>query len=78
MEIPPNRIDAYIINYNNGEGSVETFDEDKHRMIYEFETFIEIIDSKNFARADEMLKVSEIVAQILQGGREQVGIKIRE
>ncbi len=33
MEIPPNRIDAYILNYNNGEGSVEAFDEDKHRMI---------------------------------------------
>lgn len=77
MEIPPNRIDAYVLNYNNGEGNVETFDEDKHRMLYEFENFIEIIDSKNFARAEEMLKISEIVAQILQGGREQAGIKIR-
>lgn len=76
IEIPPNRIDAYILNYNNGEGSVETFDEDKHRMIYEFENFINIIDNKNFARADEMLKVSEIVAQILEGGLKQVGIKI--
>ena len=75
MEIPPNRIDAYIINYNNGEGSVEAFDEDKHRMIYEFENFIDIIDNKNFELAEEMLKVSGIVAQILQGGREQVGIK---
>ncbi len=76
MEIPPNRIDAYIINYNNGEGSVEAFDEDKHRMIYEFENFIEIIDNKNFELAEEMLKISGTVAQILQGGREQVGIKI--
>ena len=76
IEIPPNRIDAYIVNYNNGEGSVEAFDEDKHRMIYEFENFIDIIDNKNFERADEMLKVSEIVAQILEGGLKQVGIKI--
>ena len=76
MEIPPNRIDAYIINYNNGEGSVETFEEDKHRMIYEFENFIDIIDNKNFARADEMSKVTEIVAQILEGGLKQAGIKI--
>jgi len=76
MEIPPNRIDAYILNYNNGEGSVEAFDEDKHRMIYEFENFIEIIDNKNFELAEEMLKISGTVAQILQGGREQVGIKI--
>lgn len=77
MEIPPNRIDAYILNYNNGEGSVEAFDEDKHRMIYEFENFIEIIDNKNFARAEEMLKISGIVAQILQGGLSQAGIKIK-
>ena len=77
MEIPPNRIDAYIINYNNGEGSVEAFDEDKHRMLYEFENFIEIIDSKDFARAEEMLKISGIVAQILQGGLSQAGIKIK-
>ena len=76
MEIPVNMIDAYVINYNNGDGSVETFDEDKHRMIYEFENFIEIIDSKDFERAEEMLKVSEIVTQILQTGREQVGIEI--
>ena len=75
MEIPPNRIDAYILNYNNGEGSVEAFDEDKHRMIYEFENFIEIIDNKNFELAKKMLKVSGIVAQILQGGLSQAGIK---
>lgn len=77
MEIPPNRIDAYILNYNNGEGSVEAFDEDKHRMIYEFENFIEIIDNKNFALAEEMLKISGTVAQILQGGLSQAGIKIK-
>lgn len=76
IEIPPNRIDAYIINYNNGDGSVESFDEDKHRMLYEFETFIEIIDNKNFERAAEMLKISEIVTQILEGGLKQAGIKI--
>ena len=77
MEIPPNIIDAYIINYNNGEGSVEAFDEDKHRMIYEFENFIEIIDNKNFELAEEMLKISGTVAQILQGGLSQAGIKIK-
>ena len=78
MEIPINRIDAYIINYNNGEGSVESFDEDKHRMLYEFETFIEIIDNKDFERAKNLLNVTEIVAQILQEARAQVGIKFSE
>ena len=74
MEIPVNMIDAYVINYNNGDGSVETFDEDKHRMIYEFENFIEIIDSKNFERAEKMLSISEISTKILQDARAQVGI----
>ena len=74
MEIPVNTIDAYVINYNNGDGSVETFDEDKHRMIYEFENFIEIIDSKNFERAEKMLSISEISTKILQDARAQVGI----
>ena len=78
MEIPINRIDAYIINYNNGEGSVESFDEDKHRMLYEFETFIEIIDNKDFEHAEKFLQVTEIVAQILQEARAQVGIKFSE
>ncbi len=78
IEIPANRIDAYIINYNDGEGSVESFDENKHRMLYEFETFIEIIDSNDFERANKYLEVSEIVAQILQEGRAQVGIKIKD
>ncbi len=76
MEIPANMIDAYIVNYNNGDGNVQAFDEDKHRMLYEFETFIEMIDSQDFERAEEMLNISGIVAQILQGGREQVGIEI--
>ena len=74
MEIPVNTIDAYVINYNNGDGSVETFDEDRHRMIYEFENFIEIIDSKNFERAEKMLSISEISTKILQDARAQVGI----
>ena len=78
IEMPANRIDAYIVNYNDGNGIVESFDEEKHRMLYEFETFIEIIDSKDFERANKYLEVSEIVAQILQGGREQVGIKIKD
>lgn len=78
IPVPTNRIDSYILNFNAGNGGAKYFDENKHRMIYEFENFIEIIDSKNFERAAEMLKISEIVAQILQTGRAQIGIKIRD
>lgn len=78
IEIPTNKIDAYIINYNNGDGSVESFDENKHRMIYEFENFIEIIDNKDFERAEKFLQITEIVTKILQEARSQVGIKFAE
>lgn len=71
VPVPTNRVDAYNLN-----DEFKNFAENKFRMIYEFENFIEIIDNKNFERAAEMLKISEIVMQILQGGREQVGIKI--
>ena len=70
IQVPANRIDAYTLNEE-----FKNFNENKHRMLYEFEIFIEIIDNKNFERAEKMLQVSEIVAQILQGGREQVGIQ---
>ena len=71
IPVPTNRIDAYTLN-----DEFKNFAEDKSRMTYEFKTFIEIIDNKNFECAEKMLQVSEIVAQILQGGREQVGIEI--
>lgn len=80
IEIPTNRISGYSIafsagNYSESAREVKNFDENKHRMLYEFETFIEIIDNKDFERAEKILTVSETVAQILQEGRAQVGIK---
>ena len=44
-------------------------------MIHEFKTFIDIIDGKDFARANKLLETSGIVSKILHEGREQVGIK---
>ena len=75
IPVPTNRIDNYILNFNAGNGGAKYFDENKHRMLYEFENFIEIIDSKNFELAEKMLSISEISTKILQDAREQVGIK---
>lgn len=70
-EIPVNRIDAYNLN-----GELKNFAENKSRMTYEFENFVEIIDGKNFERAENMLSICEISTKILQDARAQVGIKI--
>ena len=70
-EIPLNRIDAYNLN-----GELKNFAENKSRMTYEFENFVEIIDGKNFERAEKMLSICEISTKILQDARAQVGIKI--
>ncbi|MBO4402031.1 MAG: Gfo/Idh/MocA family oxidoreductase [Selenomonadaceae bacterium] len=80
IQIPTNRISEYSIafsagNYSETEREVKNFDDGAHRMIHEFKTFIDIIDGKDFARANKLLETSGIVSKILHEGREQVGIK---
>ncbi len=70
IQVPTNGIDSYSLN-----GELKNFSEGKHRMIYEFENFIEIIDNKNFERTEKLFEVSEIVMQILQTARAQIGLK---
>ena len=74
INIPANRIESYTICDNEGGKELKIFTPDKHRMIFEFEKFIEMIDKHDVAKMNEMLEVSGIVAEILQEAREQVGI----
>ena len=75
VQIPVNRFDEYALSDNAGNSEAKNFSDGAHRMFHEFKIFIDMIDKKNFARANEMLEVSGIVAQILHEGRAQVGIK---
>ena len=75
VQIPVNRFDEYTLSDNAGNSEAKNFSDGAHRMFHEFEIFIDMIDKKDFARANEMLEVSGIVAQILHEGRAQVGIK---
>lgn len=70
VQVPTNRVSEYRLN-----GELKNFADGTHRMVYEFQTFSDIIDKKDFARANEMLEISGAVAKILQGGRAQVGVK---
>ena len=74
LNAPANRIESYTVNANDDNRELKNFSSDKHRMIFEFEKFIEMIDKRDFAKMNEMLEVSGIVAEILQEAREQVGI----
>ena len=74
IHIPANRIEEYILSDNDEHEEVKNFSSDRHRMTYEFETFIEMIDNHDTAKMNEMLKISEIVAKILQEARDQVGV----
>ena len=47
----------------------------RHRMTFEFEEFVEIIETKDFARRDEFLKESLAAMQLLEKARIQAGIE---
>lgn len=74
LNTPANRFDSYTITDNDGNKELKNFSSDTHRMIFEFEKFIEMIDSHDVAKMNEMLEVTETVAKIIQQARDQVGI----
>lgn len=74
INIPANRIESYTLCDNDGNEELKIFTPDKHRMIYEFEKFIEMIDKHDVEKMNEMLAITESVAKILQQARDQVGI----
>lgn len=75
VQIPVNRFDAYTLSDNAGNSETKNFSDGAHRMLHEFKIFIDMIDRKDFARANAMLEISGAVIEILQGGRAQVGVR---
>ena len=69
ISVTPNNFNAYTLN-----GELKNFDEGKHRMIYEFEKFIDIVDNCDFERAEKFLAVTEIVSEILQKSHSQIKV----
>jgi len=74
VNIPANRIESYTLCDNGGNEELKIFTPNSHRMIFEFEKFIEMIDNHDVAKMNEMLNISETVAKIIQQARDQVGI----
>lgn len=71
---PASQMRAYELSDNKGHCQTMTFHETDHRLYYEFVEFIRIIDHLDYHKADEMLKISMIVSEIMEEARQQEGI----
>lgn len=67
---------ATKFEYINNDNKIETIEisENEHRLYYEFVEFIDIINSSNFTKANEMLAISEIACEVMVQARKQEGI----
>ncbi len=72
-KMPANIISQF--NLSNNKGQTMTFGfEETHRMLPEFQRFVEIIDKKQSYIVEKMLNISEIVCEIIENARKQAGI----
>lgn len=74
VPMPANAMNTFEIRMNNGQTELFQF-EAQHRMFYEFQQFAHIVDHLDFAFAEQMLDISEIVCQLTEEGRMQQGIR---
>lgn len=72
---PVNSFMEYDVILHDQEKQTYHFDENKHRLYYEFKEFISIIEQKDYDRANEMLKISSIASELMQEARKQAGIQ---
>lgn len=66
-----NQMIGYEMALNSGDGAQFTFDRREHRLLYEFEAFIRIIDTLDYQAAARLLEVSTIAARMIENGRKQ-------
>lgn len=71
---PANQILGYTLRIYGQDDEEKSFDPDTHRMIYEFREFIRMIDENAHAEADEKMRVSEIIAELIETTRKKEGI----
>lgn len=74
INTPANQMCSYELSDNQGNSQTYSFDENQHRLMYEFLEFIRIIDELDYDKAEEMLKVSLIVSETMQKARRKGGI----
>lgn len=70
IPMPMNQISAFTVTDHKGQ-MIQTcdFQENVHRLSYEFYEFERIIREQDFSRADQLLEISAIVTEILEALR---------
>lgn len=71
---PANQMKEYTMANNKGEEKVFTFNQTDHRLVYEFQEFIRIIDELDFDKSNAMLQVSYTVSEVMKEARQSAGI----
>ena len=71
---PVNQLSRYEITEITKYSESCRFDQEEHRLFYEWEEFIRIIEEGDLAKAKEMMEISRIAAWIMQQARRQQGI----
>lgn len=66
---PVNQLRAYQLADNQGNDELLQFNENDHRLLYEFKEFIRIIDELDYDKCDEMLETSLIVSEVMKEAR---------
>lgn len=69
--LPVNQMTGYNVTLNNAFSSNFTFDQNEHRLLYEFREFIKIIDSLDYNAAARYLEVSTIAAEMIDQAKSQ-------
>lgn len=71
LSLPVNQLTGFELALNNGDTARLSFDRREHRLLYEFQAFIRIIDTLDYETAAAMLEVSSIAAGVIEMGRKQ-------
>ena len=71
---PANQLRSYELSDNLGSVQTFSFDTQDHRLLYEFQEFIRIIDELDYRKAKKMLDLSLIVSETMQKARQEGGI----
>lgn len=71
MDTPINQLRKFEFINNQNETLTINKNEEKHRLYYEFKEFIRMIDQQDRQKVDEMLKLSQIVSEIMEEARLQ-------
>lgn len=69
IQVPMNQIESYELSDHKKNSQTFDFHENAHRLSYEFLEFERMIREQDFKKAEELLEISSIAAEILEQNR---------